>query len=306
MSSQRDLLTFVSEQVNLVQKWVGLLEAFAPAGADLDVTPTAAESGLTAEVAKNVPAPAASTVSTEALQVIDPPWKRKRTKITIIAKAKFPSATKIAETQQGTELTDQQGLDLDVSDSSAESKARKKASPTEPDSKSAAKPVTGKAEKSSSEAAAVPQVSGFAKASFDKVAVFFPIPEDQQVIDLDVLDSEEESLAGKKANPTKPDSKPAAKSVTGKGETSSSDQSSDKAVPFSKKVANRRIFEDSDSSDKIRSTPQKKKRVKANTARKQQRRNAVAKKFFNMEAIEYNGKETADEKDNSDDSEDSD
>ena len=64
---------------------------------------------------------------------------------------------------------DQQGLDLGVSDSSAESRAKKKDSPTEPDSKSAAKPVTGKAEKSSSEAAAVPQVSGFAKASFDNV-----------------------------------------------------------------------------------------------------------------------------------------
>ena len=42
--------------------------------------------------------------------------------------------------------------------------------------------------------------------------------------------------------------------------------------------------------------------MKANMARKQQRRNAVANKYIDIEAVEYNGKESDDETDDSEDS----
>ena len=135
------------------------------------------------------------------------------------------------------------------------------------------------------------QVSGFAKA-----------PPDNGSSHLYLSDSSVEFRTRKKANSSQPDSKLAAKPATGKAKSSSSDQSSDVGPSIRKKVANRRAIELSDSSDKSRSTLQKKKRVKANTARKQQHRNAVAKKYFDNEAAEYNRKETDNEKDNSEDS----
>ena len=42
--------------------------------------------------------------------------------------------------------------------------------------------------------------------------------------------------------------------------------------------------------------------MKANMSRKQQCQNAVANKYFDSEAVEYDGKETDDEKDDSEDS----
>ena len=116
--------------------------------------------------------------SMEAPQGIDPPWKRRGTKTTIIHKAKFPTATKISESQQGTE----------PSDSEADSTARKWA--------------------------AASQGSGFAKGPPDNDPACFSIPENQPGFDLDESDSSAESKARKKANPTEPDSKPAAKPAT--------------------------------------------------------------------------------------------
>jgi len=115
----------------------------------------------------------ASQEQIAAPQETDPHLKRKRTKTTIMKKAIFPPATNNADTQQGTEPETKDSADESarklapasqvsvfakaspdngsISDSSAESRTRKKANSTQPDSKPAAKPATGKAKSSSSD-----------------------------------------------------------------------------------------------------------------------------------------------------------